>query len=71
MDIERIVGTEVDTCEGLTIGEIVGVEIIGTKIRLIMSCDFFLTVDDPDGGEEVPVDNVETLKLVEPLPETG
>lgn len=62
MDIEKLMGIEVETVEGEVLGEIVGIELYGNKINIIVDADFVVVGGGPDGddGEPVPV----------PVPET-
>lgn len=58
MDVERLIGASVHSIEGIEIGEIVGIEIYGTKIHLIIDSMFDFEMDggpDGDGGERIPV----------------
>ncbi len=54
MDIERLLGLEVETPEGTKVGQIIGIEIYGPKINIIIDPHFdFHTDGGPDGGEEL------------------
>lgn len=62
MDIEKLMGIEVETVEGEVIGEIVGIELYRNKINIIVDADFVVVDGGPDGddGEPVPVPVSET-----------
>ncbi len=57
MDIEKLMGVEVETVDGEILGEIIGIELYGPKISLIVSGEFIFTEGGPDDddGEPVPV----------------
>ncbi len=61
MDIEKLMGVEVETTDGEILGEIVGIELYGLKVNLIVSGEFVFTEGGPDGddGEPVPVPEIE------------
>lgn len=56
MDIEKLIGVTVDTVEGIEVGEIVGIEIYGTKIHLIMDGAYAYMDGGPDGDGGIPVE---------------
>ncbi len=57
MDIEKLMGVEVETADGEILGEIIGIELYGPKVSLISSGEFVFTGGGPDDddGEPVPV----------------
>lgn len=57
MDIEKLIGVEVETAEGDIIGEIIGIELYLTKMHIIISSEFEVVGGGPDGddGEPIPV----------------
>lgn len=56
MDIERLIGVEVETIEGVPIGEIVGIELFGAKMRLIIASEFDFENGGPDDDGGLPLE---------------
>ena len=54
MDIERLIGVTVTSVEAVEVGEIVGIEVYGSKIFLILDSNFEFGGPDGDGGQEIP-----------------
>lgn len=65
MNIEDLIGVEVESVDGTVIGEIVGIELYGSKIHVIIASEF--DFDDGNGGIPVEIgeSNTPNLKLVE------
>ncbi len=58
MDVERLIGASVYSIEGIEVGEIVGIELYGIKIHLIIDSMFDFGMDggpDGGGGERIPI----------------
>ena len=54
MDIEKLIGVEIESLEGVTIGEIVGIELFGGKINIIVASEFDFEDGGPDGDDGLP-----------------
>lgn len=55
MNIERLIGVEVESLGGTTIGEIVGIEIFGAKMHVVIASNYDFEGGGPE-GDGVPVE---------------